>query len=420
MVIDYGKLIYGNVDSSEYGIYVSGEGVYNAPQRAVEFVNVPGRNGAITIDQGRYENIKITYPAMALEEDQETFRERLSAFRNAILSQRGYQRLEDSYHPEEYRMGVYCEGLEVKDLLTYHQGGNFELVFECKPQRWLTVGDYPIPIDSGDVLDNPTPFESGPLLEVKGYGSVSFNEVPIATIANIVMGDVELTPRANYAADGNTLNQGISFDSALVNTGDTITIPPVVFSFIGHNQNGAEYTGVSYSIGSGDVTPTVTLPNYGSGVSGSALMGDITFPTITQVALAEGASSVTKTAQVTTTWTKSGGGSDTVTLTCSVVISHDQIILMLSATPSSGAVVPETYASLPPVTATSSVSIAGDPTYIDCGIGEAYKIEDGQMVSLNPWIDFGSELPALVPGSNKITFDNTITDLKIAPRWWRI
>ena len=65
MVIDYGKLIYGDVDSSDYGIYISGEGVYDAPERAVEFVNVPGRNGAIALDQGRYENIKVTYPAMA-------------------------------------------------------------------------------------------------------------------------------------------------------------------------------------------------------------------------------------------------------------------------------------------------------------------------------------------------------------------
>ena len=419
MAVEWRHLIFGDVDSADYGIYISGDGVYNAPERAVEFVDVPGRNGAIALDQGRYNNIEITYPAGTFAKTQEEFRESLSAFRNAILSQKGYQRLEDTYHPEEYRMGVYSSGLEVSPV-AYNQAGEFELRFNCKPQRWLTVGDYPIPIDSGDVLENQTPFESGPILEIKGYGSVSFNEVPIATIANIVIGAVELAPRANYASNSNVLNQGPSFDPALVNTGDTITILPIVFSFMGFNQNGAEYTGVSYSIGSGDVTPTVTLPNYGSGASGSALMGDITFPTITQAALAEGASSVTKTAQVTTTWAKSGGGSDTVTLTCSVTISHAQIILMLSATPSSGAVVPETYASLPPVTATSSVSIAGDPTYIDCGVGEAYKIEDGQMVSLNPWIDFGSDLPALVPGSNKITFDNTITDLKIAPRWWRI
>jgi len=193
MVIDYGKLIYGDVDSSDYGIYISGEGVYNAPERAVEFVNVPGRNGAIALDQGRYENIQVTYPAMVLENDQESFRERLGRFRNAILSQKGYQRLEDSYHPDEFRMGVYHAGLSVSDLLTYHQGGNFELTFDCKPQRWLTVGDYPIPVESGDVLQNPTPFSSGPLLEIDGYGSVWFNghhvKLDNAVLGNTLLND---------------------------------------------------------------------------------------------------------------------------------------------------------------------------------------------------------------------------------------
>ena len=49
-MVNWGQIIFGGVDSSDYGIYISGEAVYNAPQRAVEFVDVPGRNGAIAID----------------------------------------------------------------------------------------------------------------------------------------------------------------------------------------------------------------------------------------------------------------------------------------------------------------------------------------------------------------------------------
>ena len=63
---------------------------------------------------------------------------------------------------------------------------------------------------------------------------------------------------------------------------------------------------------------------------------------------------------------------------------------------------------------------SGHPTYLDCAIGEAYKIEDGQVIPLNRWIAFGSDLPVLAPDDNTVTFDNTITDLKITPRWWRI
>ena len=66
----------------------------------------------------------------------------------------------------------------------------------------------------------------------------------------------------------------------------------------------------------------------------------------------------------------------------------------------------------------SSLSLIGDPTYIDCDLGEAYLIRDNTPISLNRYIDLGSELPTFAVGSNEITFDNTITDLKVIPRWW--
>ena len=50
---------------------------------------------------------------------------------------------------------------------------------------------------------------------------------------------------------------------------------------------------------------------------------------------------------------------------------------------------------------------------------EYNKVND-EYQSLNKYVALGSDLPTLAPGPNKVTFDNTVTDLKIAPRWWRI
>ena len=58
--------------------------------------------------------------------------------------------------------------------------------------------------------------------------------------------------------------------------------------------------------------------------------------------------------------------------------------------------------------------------YIDLDIGEAYKIEGNEPVSVNDAVVLPAELPTLSPGTNTITFDNTITQLKIVPRWWRV
>ena len=74
----------------------------------------------------------------------------------------------------------------------------------------------------------------------------------------------------------------------------------------------------------------------------------------------------------------------------------------------------------PPITGFSTISTLGHPSYIDCEIGEAYMYVSDEMVQLNNFTSFGSDLPTLAVGTNTITYDNTITDLKIYPRWWRV
>jgi phage-related protein len=72
------------------------------------------------------------------------------------------------------------------------------------------------------------------------------------------------------------------------------------------------------------------------------------------------------------------------------------------------------------ITADSSISALGNPTYIDCDIGEAYKIVNDNYVSLDNAVEIGSSLPVLSSGSNTVTYENTITEVKITPRWWKI
>lgn len=134
------KFIFGGADSSTYGIYISGEGVFNAPERAVEMISIPGRNGAIALDQGRFENIEVTYPAFNYEQGMSDFSSNLAGLRSALCSKKGYQRLTDTIHPDEFRLGVYRSGLEVTPV-KYNTASDFNITFDCKPQRFLTSGE---------------------------------------------------------------------------------------------------------------------------------------------------------------------------------------------------------------------------------------------------------------------------------------
>lgn len=412
------SLIYGGVNSADYDIYISGDGVYNAPERHVEMITVPGRDGLVALDMGRFENIEVVYPCGTFATTQEEFSEKLSAWRNAIMSLRGYQRLEDTYHPEEFREAVFMSAIEVEPV-SYNRAGEFKLTFNCKPQRRLSVGDLPIPVDSGDVLENPSPFESRPLLEIEGHGDVNFNDYTV-TVGDLYLGDTTIldAESTNMAVGDSSLVRNL--DSLLFNTGDTITVKPSTFRFDFAFTGGS--SGISVTQSSGN-TATVE-----SSHRGGVYTVTVTFPRITLQAPADGANSAYSYIG-TVTMTPSTGSAITATIIAQVIVwgansgQPPKLSFVASMTvPTSdsrylahGSQISETGASVD-----STISIMGHPTYIDCEIGEAYKIEDGEMTSLNKAIAFGSDLPTLAPGSNPITFDNTITDLKITPRWWRV
>ena len=167
-------LTFNGINSGDYGVYIAGDSVYNAPERDVEMVTVPGRNGNIALDRGRFENIEVEYPAFISGTDQTDFAGNISDFRNAILSTVGYARLEDDYHPDEYRLAVYHSGLEVEPKI-YNRAGAFEIRFDCKPQRFLKSGETAQSFSGSGTITNPTRFDSKPLYLVTGYGTLTVN-----------------------------------------------------------------------------------------------------------------------------------------------------------------------------------------------------------------------------------------------------
>jgi len=171
-------LTFAGHDSRDYGVYISGSGTFDAPQRLYEIFQIPGRNGDLVGAERRLENIEVTYPAFIYS----NFRQNMAALRGMLLSQIGYQRLEDTYHPDEFRMGLFSGPLVVEPT-GRNDAGQFELTFTCKPQRYLKSGETAITVASGGSITNPTNFDARPLIKVTGYGQIQLGVTTI-TIAS--------------------------------------------------------------------------------------------------------------------------------------------------------------------------------------------------------------------------------------------
>ena len=135
------SFILNGRSSADWDIVCSSDTTYDAPARDVAAIKVPGRNGELHIDNGRWQNVDLTYNDCVIESD---FGDKFDDFRAYCARHRGYQRLEDTFHPDEYRLADMTQGIKVKKLGTRYNAGWFDLTFNCKPQRFLKSGEEPI------------------------------------------------------------------------------------------------------------------------------------------------------------------------------------------------------------------------------------------------------------------------------------
>lgn len=401
------SLEFDGESSKGYGVYITGAAVYNAPEREVEMITIPGRNGSFALDHGRFQNIEVTYPAGIFADNELDFAQAVSDFRNFLCSKKGYCRLTDDYNPDEYRMAIYKSGLEVTPATL--TAGQFNITFDCKPQRFLMSGESAVSLASGDRIFNPTLFESSPMLEVTGYGSITINGTEEITIANDQLGEILLKEGSHKTS---TVDETFTFDGTLLNSGDAIG------GLTGRIQ-GMYYRGTSQVLDftasqTGDAG-TVTARNSSWRLNGRTYYGcTFGFNVSTQPFLYGTSRTDTTVLSVTV---PTSGGDLSVTITGSVQYGNNSIRMRLIVS-SSALTRSSAYVDRYDLYANSSQSILGNPTYIDCDYGEAYKYQNGNYVSLNKYIDLGSELPTLTSGANTIT--HTVTALKVIPRWWKI
>ena len=159
---------FNGVNSLTYGLYVSGDKTFNSAEKDYTKVSVPGRSGDLLLFNNRYKNVNTTYRGIVISD----YERHTADIRAWLLSADGYCRLEDTYHPNEYRMASFAGPIEFDTMML--EAGETELVFDCKPQRWLKSGEEWITVNYGTIrsIFNPTLFSAKPIIRIYGSGRV--------------------------------------------------------------------------------------------------------------------------------------------------------------------------------------------------------------------------------------------------------
>ena len=177
-------LVINGRDSRDFGIYLIDGNIFDYTIREYESYQVPGRNGDVTIDKGRWKNISVTFKCAAYD----NAREKLDMWRAFLLSgmnvireiehastetgtlvpgYHGSYKIETSIEPDLFRIGM-ISSVSSPELSLQGGGGFVEVTFDCQPQKYLKSGLEPMDITAGvSNLYNPTHYDARPLLKVK-------------------------------------------------------------------------------------------------------------------------------------------------------------------------------------------------------------------------------------------------------------
>lgn len=414
----YEGFIFDGENSRTYGVYVTDVEVFGAPVRNVEMISIPGRNGSFALDKGSYENIQVTYKCAMGCESQADFNAGISAFRNMLASRTGYKRLEDEINTSEYRMACFRGGISVPTL--NKETATFDVVFDCKPQRYLKSGETAVSVASGGTISNPTLYDASPLLEFRATaaGDISIND-DVIKIKPEIYGNQTLSNGGASSGREYTQTVSMDFDNTVYRAGDTITVGSITTSAqrIFSTENNAFFDGYQNSVTNGLGLIGCTYANGGARLQ-YGLAAPVTFTagtsathtaTATIDIIYEKADTTTVTVHVTTTVNVAYDGDDNITVTYTIS-GTNMCIVDSNCALAVGA-----------ITVYSTKPILDGTVYVDLDIGEAYMTAGGaEYISANNAVTIPAKLPVLGPGDNTITYDNTITQFKIVPRWWQL
>ena len=170
--------IYNNNASYEFGLIVTGLRTYGAPNRRVETVHVPGKNGDLLIDEGTFDNIIVSYDIAVVQD----FPINARKIAQWLLADGGYHYLWDTYnqnnpHQDSFRLATYFNAIDF-DVESLKKQGKATINFYAKPQRFFSESR----VQNGNgtiTVTNPYGFTAKPTITTSGTVTITVGDIVI-------------------------------------------------------------------------------------------------------------------------------------------------------------------------------------------------------------------------------------------------
>lgn len=185
------NFIYDGKSSKDFNLVITKVKRHDTPERNIETINVPGRDGDLYIDNGSYGARKIEVEGY-IKNDVATYSRLIDAWLYRKF------KIEKLFFSDE--ADIYYEGMCINKISfseTFKHFNECKIIFECKPYKKLFDGDNIVNINvNNSKLFNPTDFESDPIVKIYGTGNIdlSINNkvIHLTNIQGFIVIDSEL------------------------------------------------------------------------------------------------------------------------------------------------------------------------------------------------------------------------------------
>ncbi len=399
------SFIFGSFDSSESsGKYYKLEPInFPTPEKDVEIFEVPGRSGNLLVDYGSYKNVELSF-AVSIESknDGDTFLTLYDELRSAIMVQGGYQRLEDSLYPDEYRM---AQAVSVEVGKNDTKNGTAVITLDAKPQRFLDSGDTP------GILTPTSQMSSQYVLGIGKYilNSTALNLMYAAGVQNYEDREYMAVNLSNYATptDSVKLYYPANFSSTLKPPAGSGAVSNCI-AFMVCNTGSPLINETAGQM----VTSTAYLTNdktYEKKVGYGGAIAWAVFPLPMQFEIYHGGAVVESLL----------ADSRELIPPADVVRYSPLIHVYVDGAISDANVltIGESIIGLDtPATVGDSVPL--DDFYIDCDTMNAYAVINNITYNLNKYVTMTGDFT--FSGTVSVKTNSTIVSAEIYPRWWKI
>lgn len=193
--------------STDYGIKLYESNILSAPSKKLEFIDIEGRDGALTIDNGYEDFILKLSCVLVNEHDEVECTPALARRAKKFLLDGVNRKIQLSEDMDYYLLGTYNSDIDIEEAI--ENFGLFQAQFRCKPYRFSNKNKT-VEIATKNTIIKNDEYKTKPVIDVYATGDITLNinnqEVILKALEGHIQLDCDLMNATTVNLLGKTVN----------------------------------------------------------------------------------------------------------------------------------------------------------------------------------------------------------------------